>query len=157
MKSRVASEKDKKEILELVKSSDNEDIKNLKNWWKAIEYYASVAKNITTTLVYLNDEKKIIGFIYYLHKKNKNVIKLYAIGNLSSGKEKGVGSIMMKELLYYASFIKCPYIEFDSDKRFSGYNFFTKKMGYKPTSKKDETHDYFKVYLNHEQKQLPSA
>jgi len=63
---------------------------------------------------------------------------------------------MMEELFLFLEKRKCNYLEFDSDERFSGYKFFTEKMGYKPLSRKDKTHMYFKVYLKHEQKQLPS-
>jgi predicted acetyltransferase len=142
---KLAEEDEIKQVLKLVKNVENDDIKNMKGWMNAIEYFAKTANN-KTYMYLLIESEQIIGFVYFLHKIKKNVIKLYGIAKFTNNK--GVGVIMMDWLMNHAKGLKCEYVEFDSDERFSGYNFFKNKMGYIPLHKKDDTHWYFRIMLN---------
>jgi len=127
----------------IIKNVDNPVIKDLFKWYNAIEFYC---KGNTEMICFFEPTTNdLVGFYYVA--KNKMSMKLYAICCNPAKQRCGIGKILWEHMVARAKELKYESIVFDSDKRFSGYQFFTKKLGLKPIEQKTEFEDKFKINL----------
>ncbi|MFA5132966.1 MAG: GNAT family N-acetyltransferase [Candidatus Paceibacterota bacterium] len=122
-----------KSVIETIcQESGNPDIKQFPNYWTRFKNWESNPPCILID----DDTKRIIGFAAFTMQKKGTYCNFYAFSVLPEFRRMGYGERIWRCTLLLAKSMGKTRIKAGANINYSGYAFFTNKLGWKPIAKK---------------------